>query len=76
MPIIWALRVALHMVLKKLGKESTIIGFDDIPDDLKFIPTANEVQKEFNPKDYDLFLITDCGDPKLTGNARRLSGTV
>jgi len=58
---------ALHMVMKRLGKKSTLICEEDIPDNMKFIPTVHEFTKTFDPTLYDLFMITDCAEQKLIG---------
>lgn len=58
---------ALYMVLKHLGKSCEMVMLDEMPENLKFVPKAHEVIHEFQPEKYDLFLVTDCGDPKLTG---------
>ncbi len=58
---------ALNLVFKQLGKESQLICLEDIPDNMKFIPSIHEFIKELDTNAYDLFIITDCGEPKLTG---------
>lgn len=58
---------ALNIVLKNLGKQSQLICLADIPDNMRFIPTANEFIQDLDTSTYDLFLITDCGEAKLTG---------
>lgn len=58
---------ALYLLMKQLGKESILMCLADIPDNLKCIPRTESYVKELNVDDWDLFIVPDTADPKLTG---------
>lgn len=58
---------ALHIALRHLKKESRLICVEDIPDNMKFVPSVNEFEKGIDPSYYDLFIITDTAETKLFG---------
>lgn len=55
--------LSLYQILKKMGKEATVICPSDIPSDLAFLPGANEIVRvnftSFDFSDYDLFFVLD-----------------
>lgn len=61
-------QIAVHHILKKLGKNAVIVNHDDIPDNLKFLPGAElimpEVPESFRP---DTAIILDCPVVERTG---------
>lgn len=58
---------ALHIVMKRLGKQSALLCEEDIPDNMKFIPSVHEFSKEFTPEQFDLVILPDCAEEKLIG---------
>ncbi len=58
---------ALNIVLRNLGKQTQLICLEDIPETMRFIPTIHEFSKELDTSKYDLFIIPDCAEAKLTG---------
>lgn len=59
--------IALYIMLQNIGKECDMICADPVPNDMKFLPHSHKFKRDFRLDDYDLFIITDTADPKLTG---------
>ncbi len=56
--------LSLYLVLKKLGKEVTVVCADPIPEALKFLPNINAISKEFGgAKDFVVTL--DCKEAEV-----------
>lgn len=55
--------IAMHLALKKIGKESDIVCVDELPPELDFLPNKEVIQKvdfsSFDYGNYDLFLALD-----------------
>ncbi|MFH1534342.1 MAG: bifunctional oligoribonuclease/PAP phosphatase NrnA [Nitrospirota bacterium] len=56
--------IALYLVLKKLGKETTIISQDDIPELLQFLPHTNMVGNNLSSST-DFIISINCQDVKI-----------
>jgi bifunctional oligoribonuclease and PAP phosphatase NrnA len=59
--------LALKMYLLGLGKRCEAYCIDKTPEQLQFLPTSDSTIGEFKEEDWDLFIISDHGDPKQTG---------
>lgn len=59
---------ALADYLKKIGKECQIFDFGEIPPNFYFLPNSYRLlQPTLKPNNYDLMIILDCGEFKLSG---------
>ena len=56
--------LALYLVLKKIGKEVTVVCADPIPDAFKFLPTAKVISNEFSAAK-DFIVTLDCKKSKI-----------
>lgn len=55
--------LALMIALRKMGKEVTVVGYDPMPDALKFLPYVSQIQTEIpESKDFVISLSTDKAD--------------
>jgi phosphoesterase RecJ-like protein len=74
--------LSVFQILKQLGKDDvTIISPDDIPQNCKFLPNSELIQKTdfdiFDFSAYDTFIITDSGNwSQITGKDRILSSKI
>ena len=66
--------LATYLVLKKMGKEVKVICPDKLPEDVKFLPHSEIVDKidfgKFNFGQWDLFLILDSGSQAMVTGKR------
>lgn len=51
--------LALYLVLKKMGKEVTVVCADPVPESFKFLPTANVISNQFAASS-DFIVTLDC----------------
>lgn len=66
--------LALGGVLKKLGKDVTMVCFDPVPDNLTFLPGIEHLlvgERELG-KDFDTFVMVDCSSPDRLGPYNKL----
>lgn len=56
--------LSLYLVLKKLGKEATVICSEPIPDTFKFLPTIDAISKNFGGAE-DFIVTLDCKDAEV-----------
>jgi phosphoesterase RecJ-like protein len=56
--------LALYLVLKKLGKQATVVCADPIPDAFQFLPTTKIVSHEFTAA-RDFIVTLDCRKSKI-----------
>ncbi len=56
--------LALYWVLKKIGKQVTVVCADPIPDSFQFLPTTSVINSEFSPA-RDFIVTLDCEKAKL-----------
>ncbi len=56
--------LSLYLVLKKLGKEVTVICADPVPDALKFLPTIDAISKNFGGAE-DFVVTLDCTESEV-----------
>ena len=59
--------LGLALALLPLGKTLTCLSEDGVPDILKFLPSADRVQRTTNITDFDLALVVDSGDLPRVG---------
>lgn len=66
--------LCLYEVLLSLGKDVRVICPDKLPEDLKFLPFSEKVEKidfrKFNFASYDLFIILDSGSAPMVTKRR------
>lgn len=62
-----ACSLAFADVLKQMGKNATCISKDSIPKPFVFLPRIGSIIRSFQPDDYDVLLVLDCGDLRRTG---------
>ena len=67
-----AATVAMYLVLKELGKQAWMVCKDSIPKPFLFLPEVKRIQKDILFGDFEVIIIIDCGDLRLTGFAERL----
>ncbi|KKQ74152.1 MAG: MgpA protein [Berkelbacteria bacterium GW2011_GWB1_38_5] len=67
-----AATVAMFMVLKELGKETSMVCKDSIPQPFLFLKEVSKIQKDVLFGDFEVIVIIDCGDLKRTGFPERL----
>ncbi len=53
--------MAIRILLEQMGKEVTSACVDPIPEHCLFLPELKTFTKDFNPKDFDLFISVDAG---------------
>ncbi len=59
---------AMADYLKKIGKEYQVFDFGEIPPNFYFLPNSYRLlQSTLKPDNYDLMIILDCGEFKLSG---------
>jgi bifunctional oligoribonuclease and PAP phosphatase NrnA len=56
--------LALYLVLKKMGKEATVVCADPVPDAYKFLPTTKVISDDFSASK-DFIVTLDCKRAKL-----------
>lgn len=56
--------LALYEVLKKLGKEVTVVCADSVPDVLRFLPNNEIIRDKFNPSQ-DFIVTLDCSQNEV-----------
>ena len=56
--------LALMAVLRKLGKEVTVVGYDKMPDSLKFLPYVSQIQPEL-PEAKDFIISVGTNDAEV-----------
>lgn len=56
--------VAIYLALRKIGKTSTVVCADPIPDALQFLPMMNTITNEFSPSP-DFIITLDTADSEL-----------
>lgn len=56
--------LSLYMVLKKLGKEVTVVCADPVPDAFQFLPTTKVISDDFTASN-DFIVTLDCKKAKL-----------
>ncbi len=55
--------LALMVALRKMGKEVTVVGYDPMPEILKFLPFVSQIQSSIEPsKDFVISLSTQGAD--------------
>lgn len=57
--------LALYLVLKKLGKEVTVVCADPVPEAFQFLPTANVVSNQFSASS-DFIVTLDCSKAEIS----------
>lgn len=66
--------LAAYLVLGKMGKDVKVICPDNLPEDVKFLPHSEVVEKidfgKFNFGEWDLFLLLDSGSPGMVTGKR------
>ncbi|MDP3732611.1 MAG: bifunctional oligoribonuclease/PAP phosphatase NrnA [Candidatus Omnitrophota bacterium] len=68
--------LAFYNMLKKLGKNATVINEDSLPYGYDFLPNKNKIIKfKDNLKniEFDCFVVLDCSDLSRTGEVYRLN---
>jgi len=68
--------LAFYNILKKLGKNATVINEDSLPYGYDFLPNKNKIIKfKGNLKniEFDCFVVLDCSDLSRTGEVYRLN---
>ena len=56
--------LALYLVLKKLGKEPTVVCADPVPDIYNFLPNLDAIGNKFNPGQ-DFIVTLDCSNAEV-----------
>lgn len=56
--------LAMYLVLKKLGKQVTVVCADPVPDAFRFLPTTSVISNEFSANN-DFIVTLDCKKSKL-----------
>lgn len=56
--------LALYLVLKKLGKEVTVVCADPVPEAFEFLPTTKVIDSEFSGSE-DFIVTLDCHKSKI-----------
>jgi phosphoesterase RecJ-like protein len=56
--------LALYLILKKIGKEVTVVCADHVPDTFKFLPTTKVISDEFSAAN-DFIVTLDCKKAKI-----------
>lgn len=71
--------LAMKLALENMDKEVAVICPSDLPEDLTFLPGANEIQKvdfsNFKFSDYDLFLVLDTSNYAMASGDKELKKT-
>jgi len=69
--------LAFYFLLKRLGKNATIINEDEVPLSYKFLPGAEIIRKlKYSPKEhfnFDCLVFVDCSDQLRTGEVYRIN---
>lgn len=52
--------LALGIALEKLGKQVTMVSFDQIPDTYQFLPGVDRIRQGLTPANYDTLVMVDC----------------
>lgn len=66
--------LALRLALNILGKKTTAVCINSVPQPFAFLPGSEKIQSDFFLGDHQLIIILDCGDLRRTGYAERLKG--
>ncbi|MCX5750158.1 MAG: bifunctional oligoribonuclease/PAP phosphatase NrnA [Candidatus Saganbacteria bacterium] len=53
--------LALHLILKKMGKKPTMFSGDPVPDIYRFLPSVKLIKNLASPEDFDLIIALDAG---------------
>jgi phosphoesterase RecJ-like protein len=53
--------LALHLLLKKTGKQNTMFSGDPVPDIYQFLPSVKQIKNRVRPYDFDLIIALDAG---------------
>ncbi len=56
--------LAFYLIFKKLGKETTVICADPVPDTFKFLPTIEAISKNFGGAE-DFIVTLDCKEAEV-----------
>jgi phosphoesterase RecJ-like protein len=56
--------LAMYLILKKMGKEVTVVSAEPIPDSFKFLPTSNVISNQFAASG-DFIVTLDCANAKI-----------
>ncbi len=56
--------LSLYLILRKLGKEPTVVMSDDIPEVYEFLPKTNEIHREISGAK-DFIITLDCKDAEV-----------
>jgi bifunctional oligoribonuclease and PAP phosphatase NrnA len=59
--------IAMHLALRTLNKDTTLACIDLPASRFNFLPEIEKFRTNFNYNDYDLIVICDAGDSKMTG---------
>ena len=59
--------LALFHALTSLKKDTSCASIDNIPSCFNFLPGIEKFKKDFNPNEYDLIFVLDCGAHYMTG---------
>ncbi len=69
-------QLAFYNLIKKLGKEGTIVNEDELPYGYDFLPGnkfIRRLDKSSKYIDFDCFVVLDCADLKRTGEVYKLN---
>lgn len=59
--------LGLYCFLKDLGKSADLLCASSVPHYLSFLPYSERFRADYNPHDYDLIVIADVADEKVSG---------
>lgn len=62
-----ACSLAFAQVLAQLDKNAVCVSRDPIPKPFRFLPGINTIVSSFNPDDFEVMILLDCGDLRRTG---------
>lgn len=62
-----ACSLAFAQVLRQLQKHVVCVSSDSIPQPFRFLPDIETIQSTFEPVDFDVMFVLDCGDLRRTG---------
>ena len=65
-------QLAVHHILKKLGKNAVMVNHDSVPDNLRFLPEVGLIMPDV-PEDFDaeVIIILDCPVKERTGKVHK-----
>ncbi len=66
-------QLAIHALLKKLGKRSAVVNHDEVPENLLFLPGSRSILREV-PRDFkaEVLVVVDCPVKERTGRVHGL----